>query len=265
MADVLESILSFRKKALIETKSRIPLGDLEKEASHVPLNSIRKSLANPSSISVIAEMKRQSPSAGMIRSSYVVEDIALAYERGGAAALSVLTEAHHFGGDILDIRKVRAVTKLPILRKDFIFDPYQIVESKAYGADAVLLIADMLSLSQLKELVECAQQYKIDTLVEVFTTDVLPGALTSGSPFIGINTRNLRTLEMNPNNVLSLSRLIPKEFCVVAESGIKTPKDIDLLKPLHVNAILVGESLLKQENLEQAVKIMVEAGIKDES
>lgn len=263
MADILDNILELRKKSLKAAKEQISLQDLEKQAASMTGRSFLADVTKNGQICVIAEMKRQSPSAGVIRETYDVAGIAAAYERGGASALSVLTESDFFGGNISDIRKAREASRLPILRKDFIFDPYQVVEAKAFGADAVLLIADMLSPDQMKELVWCARHFMIEPLVEVFTDARLPLALNSEAKLIGINTRNLRTLQMNPDNILTLSRMIPRDRFVVAESGIKTPEDIERIKALRVSSVLVGESLMKQEDLESAVRTLAEAGKKE--
>jgi len=261
MADVLEEILFARKNHVKEARERVPLAELERLAKAAPLPvNFFSGIVRDGGISVIAEIKKKSPSAGLIREIYDVGEIASAYEEGGASALSVLTEPEKFGGGIGDIKKARAASRLPILRKDFIFDPYQIVEGRAYGADAVLLIAEMLSPSQLKELTVCAKEYLLEPLVEVYSTASVPAAINSGARLIGINTRNLRTLEMNSGNVVYLSKFIPRDRKIVAESGIKTEKEMEVLKAVKVAAILVGESLLKQANLKEAVQKLVQAG-----
>jgi len=260
MPDVLENILEFRKKTVTEAKEKTSLKELEALAKEIPLNSFVMALTHEDRISIIAEMKKKSPSAGVLRDPYDVADIAAQYKKGGAHALSVLTEPLFFEGNILDMKVARDISGLPILRKDFIFDSYQIVEAKAHGADAVLLIADMLSPAQLKELVVCAQEFQLDTLVEVFTSAVLPAALNSGSMLIGINKRNLRTLKISPDNIAMLSRMVPRDRFVVAESGTRNAQDIEILKVLRVSAVLVGESLLKKSDLESSVRELVEAG-----
>ena len=260
MTNVLENILEIRKESVQKKKDEVPVLDLETRARRTPLRSLLSALVKEEEIGIVAEMKRKSPSAGSLKEPYDVAEIALAYEKGGAHALSVLTEPVFFGGDITDVAKVREVSRLPILRKDFVFDPYQIIEAKAYGADAVLLIADMLSSHQLRDLVQTAKNYQIETLVEVFSSEALPVALNAGSALLGINTRNLRTLEMKPDNIALLSRLIPRDRFIVAESGIKTRDDIEKLKSLRIAGALVGESLLRQPDLQSAVNELVQAG-----
>jgi indole-3-glycerol phosphate synthase len=259
--DTLEKILVGRKRQVQSAKEKVSLQVLEKAAKEMPPAKPFGSALNRSGrISVIAEMKSKSPSAGVIRSHYDVASIAKAYEKGGAAALSVLTEPDMFGGDSADITTARQASKLPILWKDFVFDPYQIVEARAAGADAVLLIVEMLAAAQLRELVACARANGLETLVEIFLESSLQAAVDSGSALLGINTRNLRTLEMVPDNVSRLAPKIPNDRTVVAESGLKSPADIEKLKSLPVAAVLVGESILKQTDLEAAVRKLVQAG-----
>lgn len=261
MADVLDQILSFRKKSLQLAKEKVSLSELERLVKNAgPVNRFLSAVTKPESISVIAEMKRKSPSAGVIREGFDPIRIANDYEAGGASALSILTDPDYFGGTIEDIVSVRPTTTLPILRKDFVFDVYQVVEARAKGADAILLIADMLDAGQLSELVACSKEVQIEPLVEIFTSEVIPKALNSKAQLIGINTRNLRTLEMKPDNISTLSNLIPKDRFIVAESGFKSGEDISRLKALRVSAVLVGESLLKSHDPKSAVQNLVNAG-----
>ena len=203
--DKLIQILESRKRQVQIAKERLPLHELELAVkTTLPVVSFSSAINIPNRISLIAEMKSKSPSAGLIRQDYNVGKISKAYEKGGAAALSVLTEPEMFGGDISDLIKVRRASRLPILRKDFIFDTYQILEARVRRADAVLLIADMLAASQLRELYLCAQQYGMETLVEAYTPNALAMALATGSKMIGINARNLHTLEMHPENIVEV-------------------------------------------------------------
>ncbi len=258
--DKLEEILTSRKVQLQKAKAQVSLDQLEKKAKVQSPADFFAAISRPDRIAVIAEMKEKSPSAGIIRRRYDVDEISEAYEQGGAAALSVLTEQVFFGGDIADLSTAHAASSLPILRKDFIFDPYQVVEAKAAGASAVLLIADMVPASLLKELAVCAKENGMAALVEIFNAGALPDALATGSKIIGINTRNLRTLEMTPGRVATLAKEIPSDCVLVAESGIKTADDMQKLKQLRVSAALVGESLLRQEDLVEAVRALAEAG-----
>jgi indole-3-glycerol phosphate synthase len=247
---------------VIDAKKKVSMAELERNQRKGSGGKFLTAIHQSNRVSVIAEMKKKSPSAGLIRSDYDVQEISRAYESGGASALSVLTEMDWFGGELDDMQKVSAASNLPILRKDFIFDPYQVIEARAFGASAILLIADMIDAKLLKELVACAREQGLETLTEVFTPEVLETALETGSKIIGINTRNLRTLEMFPNRVAELKKEIPSDRVVVAESGIKTSEDVKRLKSLGVSAILVGESLLKQKDLKKALNELVSAGVK---
>lgn len=258
--DQLEEILALRKKDLADTMERVKTRDLEDLLKSVaaPIPFL-PAVTKKGTISIIAEMKRKSPSAGMIRENFVVADIARAYEKGGASALSVLTEPVKFGGSLGDMAKARQASTLPILRKDFIFDDYQILEARVNRADAVLLIADMLSPAKLKELMAACAYYEVEPLVEVFTPEIVNAVVKTGAKLIGINTRNLRTLQMVPENVTLIARSIPDDRFIVAESGIKTAADIKALKKLPVSTALIGESLLKQPNLETAMRALADA------
>lgn len=261
MTDHLELILRERKESLRTRMSKMPLPGIEKSAKEYTPRGFLNHIAKEDRITLIAEMKRKSPSAGDIRPEYDVAGIARAYERGGASAISVLTEPSYFGGQVEDVRLARQATTLPILRKDFIFDPYQIFEARAYGADAVLLISEMLAASQLKELARLAMQQGLEPLVEVFSSDAVPATLNTGASLIGINSRNLRTLQMSHESIFLLSKLIPLDRTIVAESGIKTPQDVERLRAIRVASVLVGESLLKQSDLEKAVGALAKAGM----
>ena len=260
MADVLEQILDGRRRSVQRAKSAKSLDEVEREAEKAPLcRPFKAGLQGSGAVRVIAEMKRRSPSAGVIRDPYEPAEVAKAYERGGAAALSVLTEPDWFAGSLEDLSRARAAVALPVLRKDFIFDRYQVAEARAAGADAVLLIADALTADGLRDLAEYALSFGMEPLVEVFTAAVVPAALESGAELIGINTRNLRTLEMNPDNVAALSSIIPEDRLIVAESGIKSAEDVRRLARHRVSAVLVGESILKQRDLEAGVRELANA------
>lgn len=259
--DKLEEIFAARRRRVSEAMTRVSLAEMERRAKAAPApHRFLDAVVRPGSITLIAEMKKKSPSAGVICERYDPGTIAAAYERGGAAALSVLTETDNFAGDAVDIARAKTGAQLPVLRKDFIFDPYQVAESRAIGADAILLIADMLAPAQLKELAVLAFEYGLEPLVEVFTGESVAPALATGARLIGINTRNLRTLEMRPDNIVTLSTRIPADRFVVAESGIKTPADVERLQTMPVFSMLVGESLLKQSNWEKAARTLSEAG-----
>ena len=193
---------------------------------------------------LIAEVKRASPSRGILCPDFNPVELAKSYAQGGAAAISVLTEANYFDGSIDHLAAIREEIRLPLLRKDFIFDPYQVYESRAYGADALLLIVAILSQEQLEELLWLSQNLSLSCVVEVHNQAEVERALLSQAKIIGINNRNLDTLAVDINTTQQLRPLIPREKIVVSESGIKSREDIVKLKGWGVNVVLVGEALV---------------------
>jgi indole-3-glycerol phosphate synthase len=195
-------------------------------------------------IRLIAEVKQASPSRGMLSTNFNPTELAQTYAEGGAAAISVLTEANYFRGSIEHLAAIKEVVGLPLLRKDFIFDLYQIYESRAYGADALLLIAAILSQRQLKELLSLSHSLGLRCLVEVHNEVEVERAVLSEAEIIGINNRDLNTLSIDINMTRRLRPLIPRERIIVSESGIKSKRDIEKLKKWGVDAVLVGEALV---------------------
>jgi indole-3-glycerol phosphate synthase len=210
-------------------------------------------------LSLIAEHKRRSPSAGEIRADASLEDVVRAYERGGAAALSVLTEQANFGGSPDDLRRARAVSGLPILRKDFVVDPFQVDESAAIGADAILLIVAALGDAELRELHRRADERRLSTLVEVHDRRELERALACGASIVGVNNRDLRTLEVDTDLTFQLLPEIPDGVISVAESGFKAPEQLIELRQAGVDAALVGEALMRAEDIEEATRQLLGA------
>jgi indole-3-glycerol phosphate synthase len=199
-------------------------------------------------IRVIAELKQASPSRGVLRKDYRVRELAQAYEAGGAAALSVLTEEDYFRGSLTELIDARDATGLPALRKDFIVEPYQVYESAAAGADALLLIVAALDDKELRELTELSHRLRIAGLVEVHTEDELSRAIDAGARLIGVNNRDLKTLEVDLETSFRLRPKIPEGCVAVSESGIKTPEDLRRLADAGFNAVLIGESLMVKED-----------------
>ncbi len=195
-------------------------------------------------IRLIAEVKQASPSRGMLRPNLNPVELAQTYAEGGAAAISVLTEANYFMGSIEHLAAIREVVGLPLLRKDFIFDPYQVYESRAYGADALLLIAAVLNQEQLKELVSLSHSLGLRCLVEAHNTGEVERAVLSEAEIIGINNRDLNTFTVDITTTRRLRPLIPQERIVISESGIKSKRDIEKLGKWGVDAVLVGEALV---------------------
>ncbi len=207
-----------------------------------------------SGLSVIAEHKRRSPSAGAIREDLELEDVVAAYERGGASALSVLTEQVGFGGTLDDLRRARGAASLPILRKDFVVDPYQVVESMAAGADAILLIVAALEPDQLAAFYGQAQGFGLGVLVEVHDAAELAIAADLRAEVIGINNRDLTTLKVDVNRTHQLLADVPAGTTIVAESGLRTRADLEDLAVAGVDAVLIGEALMRAPDIEAACR-----------
>ena len=197
---------------------------------------------------VIAEIKKASPSKGVLREDFRPAEIAASYERGGAACLSVLTDMDFFQGSDIYLKQACAACTLPVLRKDFVIDPYQVYEARAIGADCILLIVACLSDAQLSELSGLAQELGLDVLVEVHDGEELARALPLNTRLIGINNRNLRTFETSLQTTIDLLSSIPEDRIVVTESGIHTPEDVALMREHQVNAFLVGEAFMRAED-----------------
>lgn len=221
-------------------------------------DAFRAAMTRPG-LSLIAEHKRRSPSAGTIRADASLEDVIGAYERGGAAALSVLTEAANFGGSPADLRRARTATALPILRKDFIVDPFQVDESAAIGADAILLIVAALEDSELGELHARAAERGLSALVEVHDHAELERALACGASIVGVNNRDLRTLEVDTERTFQLLPEIPDGVITIAESGFSAPEQLTALRDAGVDAVLVGEALMRAPEIEQATRELLGA------
>ena len=210
-------------------------------------------------LSVIAEHKRRSPSAGAIREDLSLEDVVSAYERGGAAALSVLTEGPSFGGSLDDLRAARGASTLPILRKDFIVDPYQVDESLDAGADAILLIVAAVSRAELPALHSLAVERSLAVLVEVHDAAELEAAVEAGATIVGINNRDLKTLDVDPRRTLELLPLVPQGVVTVAESGFSEPAQLSELAEAGADAVLVGEALMRARDIEAACQALATA------
>ena len=254
--------MSFRLDAILDaTRERVerrrrerPLAELEREVERGREGRpFREALSRPG-ISVIAEHKRRSPSAGMIREGSTVREIAVAYERGGGAALSVLTEEEHFGGSLDDLREAVAATDLPVLRKDFTLDRYQLVEAKVAGADAVLLVVGALERRELAELYAEAGELDLDALVEVHDERELEAALEVDVDVVGINNRDLTDFSVDMRRTYELLADVPAGKTVVSESGISARAEVEELEGVGVDAVLVGETLMRAPDPEAAVR-----------
>lgn len=241
----LEEILSVKREEIERLRTR--RAELERHAKgRSDFRDFRPALQpGDQKLAVIAEVKKASPSAGVIAHSFNPIGIAERYELDGANAISVLTDTKFFQGDLENLTDVRSAVSLPLLRKDFILDEIQIAESVANGADAILLIVAALEQPQLVDLLTAAAEYKIDALVEVHTEEELRCALKAGAKIVGINNRNLATFEVDLGVTEKVCREVPDEVVLVSESGIKTPSDVARLRACGVDAILVGEALMR--------------------
>jgi indole-3-glycerol phosphate synthase len=251
---VLDRIVDSTRQHVERRRREVPLAELEARlAARGEDRPFSEALTGPG-VSIIAEHKRRSPSAGAIREGATVEEVVCAYERGGAAALSVLTEVDHFGGTLEDLRQARAVTRLPILRKDFIVDPYQVYEAAAAGADALLLIVAALDDGDLARLYGEARSIDLDVLVEVHDEEELERALELDADVIGINNRDLSDFSVDLNRTFELLSDVPAGKIVVSESGLYTRDQLEELERVGVDAVLVGERLMRASDPESALR-----------
>jgi indole-3-glycerol phosphate synthase len=269
--------MAYEREQLPKRKRAVPLADLRALADFSPeVTSLKAAIQSPG-VTLIAECKRASPSKGLLIRDYDPVTLAQTYVSAGARAISVLTNGRYFQGSLdhlLDVKQalikrssssdstLRQAEEpgIPVLRKDFIFDPYQIFEARAYGADAVLLIAAVLEQSQLGRLMSQAGELKMDALVEVHSLEELEKALELSPDLIGINNRNLKTFEVDFNNTARLRALIPDGILVVGESGVKRAEDMRTMSQIGVNAALVGQSLVQSKDIYESTHALVQAG-----
>lgn len=253
--DLLAAIVAATQRIVEVRAGDVSCAELERRAAAVEprRGAFTNALAGTSRVNVVAECKRRSPSRGVLRADYDPARIARAYERAGAAAISVLTEPTFFDGSLDHLIAVRAATRLPILRKDFICDRYQIFEARAAGADAVLLIVGAVTPPALKQLHEAAADAGLDVLVEVHELSEIPVALDAGASIIGVNNRNLRTLAVDTEVSARAVEAIPEHVVAVAESGLTTGEDLRRLRSSGYDAFLMGERLMTATDPEQAL------------
>jgi indole-3-glycerol phosphate synthase len=263
MSDILNRILA-RKAEEIEQRSRVcPLDELRARAQQQPatrgfVRAIQRKLA-AGDAAVIAEVKKASPSKGLIRKDFDPAAIARSYEAGGAACLSVLTDVDFFQGSNAYLGEARAACRLPVIRKDFIIDPYQVYEARMIGADAILLIVAALEDGPMIEMANLAHELGMDVLVEVHDIDELERALQTDCQLIGVNNRNLRTFEVSLDTSLELKAAMPADRIMVTESGIATRDDVARMRGAGIHAFLVGESFMRQPDPGAALKAMFTA------
>ncbi len=249
--NILDEIVAKTKSKLEEKKQGLTFEELSSKINFENLKetNFKKSLQNKTE-AIIAEIKKASPSAGIISDNFDPVLKSKEYESFGASALSILTEEDYFLGNIEYLKDVKAITSLPILRKDFIVDEYQIYESKLIGADCILLIASILNDEELKNFSETAERLKLDYIIEVHDVEELQRVKHFSNAIIGVNNRNLKTFDVDINNSVELKKIFEGENIFIAESGIKSKKDIEYLQQHNINVFLIGESLMKGDFFE---------------
>ena len=254
--DTLKEIVLKKKEKILLAKQKLTEDALKAQINNLtPPRPFIEAINKPRSISLVAEIKRQSPSGGIIRQDFNYQEIAKSYQDSAVQAISVLTEEDYFAGNIAYINEVKNVTSVPILRKDFILEPYQVYESRVFGADAILLIADLLTQSALSELMSLASSLGLVSLVEVHTEKELKKVLKlKAVNLIGINNRDLHTLQVDFKTTEKLFPLIPKDKVVVVESGIKNYQDVLFLKILGVSAVLIGEAFMEAVDIRKKIE-----------
>lgn len=251
---ILDRIVATKRQEVAEAQSRLPIEELEAQVREAPpVRDFRAALAGPGPIQLIAEVKKASPSAQVIRADFDPIAIARTYQGHGAACLSVLTDVQYFQGHLSYLARIRASVAIPILRKDFVIDAYQVVEARMAGADAILLIAEILTDDQLRSLRELAQAWGMATLVEFHDPSNLARVLASGADLVGVNNRDLHRFVTDLDLTLRLRDQIPPDVTLVAESGIRTRSDVERLEGAGVHAMLVGETLMRADDIGAAV------------
>jgi indole-3-glycerol phosphate synthase len=251
---ILDQIVAAKTEEVAEHKRLHPLERLRERPLYREKRRGFAEALRQSGRAVIAEVKKASPSRGVIRADFDPVEIACAYQRAGARAISVLTDAPFFQGSLVHLAEIHRAVTLPLLRKDFVIDPYQVHEARAFGADAVLLICAILDGARLRDLAATAASAGLDTLVEVHSREEMERAVESGASIIGINNRDLRTFVTRIEVAETLAALVPKDRTVVAESGLKTVADLERLERAGIRAFLIGESLMADAEPERALR-----------
>ncbi len=252
---ILDEIVNNKLKEVARRKKEVPLAVLKsKLAASTPTKDFRKAISSPTKINIIAEIKRASPSAGVVIKNFSLEELARIYEKNGASALSILTDQKFFKGELKDLKKARKASSLPILAKEFIVDEYQIYEARTEGADALLLIARILDKEELKKYLDLAWQIDLDCLVEIHAEEEWQKIKDLSVDIVGINNRNLADLKIDLETSFNLINKLPSDKIVVSESGINSREDIHRLRKAGVDAFLIGEALLRSKNIGEKLK-----------
>ena len=260
MADVLKKIIETKKTEVAQLKADMSLHELHHQAAAAPAPAgfaAALEAASASGYGLIAELKKASPSKGLIRADFDIPSLARAYADGGASCLSVLTDKHYFQGDDAFLMAARTVSSLPVLRKDFMIDPVQILHSRALGADCILLIMAALSDAQAQELEAAAHELGMDVLIEVHDSTELDRAIQLTSPLMGINNRNLKTMEISLQVGLDMLPRLPKDRIAIAESGLFTSDDLALMAATGARCFLIGESLMRSDDVTSATAALL--------
>ncbi len=260
MSDVLAKICAVKREAVAKRKQAVPFADVERQAKAAsPPRGFAAALSAKAKTgyALIAEIKKASPSAGLIRGDFDPAALAQAYQNAGAACLSVLTEEDYFQGTDGHLRAARGAVALPVIRKDFMLEPYQVAEARAIGGDCILLIMACLADAQAAELESCAREFQLDVLIEVHDEGELERAMKLRSPLIGVNNRNLKTLQTDLATTERLAKLLSADRVLVAESGLKTPADLARMARCGARRFLIGESLMKQTDVEAATRAIL--------
>lgn len=255
MSTILDEIIARKIQEVDRARQTVPFSELEARLSAAPVpRGFLAALRQAAPPALIAEVKKASPSAGLIRADFDPVSIALQYQSAGAACLSVLTDEHYFQGHLDFLAAIRQVVRIPVMRKEFIIDRYQIAEARAVGADCVLLIAECLDDTQLHDLYGYARSLGMDVLIELYDLPNVSRVLATGTQLLGINNRDLRTFVTSLEHTFTLQRQIPADVLLVSESGIATAADMQRLRSAGVGAVLVGESLMRQPDIAVAVR-----------
>jgi indole-3-glycerol phosphate synthase len=250
MGNILDEIMASKRREVGEARDRVPEAELERRLDVLaPARDFRAALERGPDVAVIAEVKKASPSAGVLRADFDPVAVARTYAANGADCLSILTDAPFFQGSLSYLREVRAAVAVPLLRKDFIFDRYQLLEARLAGADAVLLIAEVLGDAELPRLLRQAGDLGLQALVELHDRANLGRVLDAGARLVGVNNRDLRTFVTRLEQTLEVAAQVPEDVCLVSESGIRNRGDVERLRAAGVRAVLVGESLMRADDI----------------
>lgn len=255
MANILDTLANCTRKRVAECKKNISIDEMKSKALSLPKSSFEfeKSLNKLNDVAFICEVKKASPSKGEIAKDFPYIEIAKEYQEVGADCISVLTEPEYFKGDIKYLKEINEVVNIPTIRKDFTIDEYMIYEAHTVGAKAVLLICSLLDTSTIKKYISICDSLGLTALVEAHDSEEVKSALNGGARVIGVNNRNLKTFEVDINNSIALRKQVPNDIIFVAESGIKTAVDISKLRDNRVNAVLIGETLMRSKNKKECL------------